>query len=152
MKLQAESGNAFELVVLRYEHPDFTEDRWDANWLVVSGTVTAAGQSWGFVEPCITTFELAELADWLENPRNGALDPTTCAFTEPNLEFSYSGQPEPRLRIRFAHASAPPWLAEPSERAGGLSLEFPLSEQDREAAVAALRHALREWPIRGGAA
>ena len=67
MRLADHSGNEFQLVILGYQHPDVHEDRWDSNWLVVSGTVaTAAGRKWQFSAPCVTTFELEELADWLD--------------------------------------------------------------------------------------
>jgi hypothetical protein len=152
MKLLTGSGIAFELVVLRYEYPDITEDRWDSNWLVVSGKVTTPNESWRFVDACVTTFELADLADWLDSLNNGTPHSAACTFAEPNLEFWYSTLPERLLRIRFAHESAPPSLTESKERAAGVSLEFPLGEIDAEGAVADLRNVLIEFPIRGGAA
>ena len=146
MRLRAASGNSFELLVLRYEFPDVTEDRWDANWLVVSGKITTAENGWRFVHPCVTTFELADLAEWLETLGS---DGDQYAFTEPNLLFTYSTEPAPVLRVRFAHESAPPWVqGEPPD----LTLDFPLDETDVRAAASDLRDALIEYPIRGGAA
>ena len=150
MKLKSDSGNAFELVVLGYEHPDITEDRWDSNWLVVSGKVTAGDQTWRFVEPCVTTFELRGLAEWLE--RLGWHDAPDCTFTEPNLAFSYSPRPDPLIRVRFAHESAPPWLREERERAAGMTLEFPTSKQQAVDLAEEMRNALIDYPERGGAA
>jgi hypothetical protein len=150
MKLKSDAGNSFELAVLGYEHPDITEDRWDSNWLVVSGKVTAGDQSWRFVEPCVTTFELAELAEWLEDL--GWRDAPDCAFTEPNLLFQYSPRPEPVVRIRFAHESAPPWMTQDPERIAGLTLDFPMSKQQAADLAAEVRNALVEYPERGGAA
>jgi hypothetical protein len=151
MKLKSESGNAFELVVLRYEHPDITADRWDANWLVVSGTVIAGDQSWRFVDACVTAFELAELAEWLQAAAAGRA-PREYVFTEPNLAFSYLDGPEPQFRVRFAHESAPPWLTDADARMRGLAVDFAATEANTASAVAELRNALIEFPIRGGAA
>jgi hypothetical protein len=151
MKLHSAAGNTFELVVLRYEHPDVTADRWDANWLVVSGKVTTNGESWRFVDACITTFELAELADWLHS-LGGERIPAGCGFAEPNLEFVYIDASPPLLRVRFACESAPPWLGGPDDRRSGIWLEFDGSEVSRASAIAELRNALIEFPIRGGAA
>jgi hypothetical protein len=151
MKLKSDSGNAFELVVLRYEHPDITADRWDANWLVVSGRVTAGEQSWRFVDACVTTFELAELAEWLQAIGNGRA-PREYSFAEPNLAFSYVDGNGPLLRVRFAHESAPPWLTEPDARVRGLAVDFAATDSDTASAVTELRNALIEFPIRGGAA
>ena len=152
MKLQAESGDAFEFAVLRYEFPDITEDRWDSNWLVVSGHVRSGEQVWQFVEPCVTTFELAELAEWLGALGSGPQRDAEYAFTEPHLKFSYVVDPEPRLRVRFAHKIAPPWLTEFARKALGFHLEFPISEVDAQAVIEDLRRTLIEFPIRGGAA
>jgi hypothetical protein len=152
MKLSSASGNAFELVVVGYEHPDITEGMWESNWLVVSGTVTRDDESWSFVDPCVTTFELADLADWLEKLADGSVDPPQMAFTEPNLEFSYSHLVSPVLRVRFAHDSAPPRIRNSDEAAEGIVLEFPLSELDPRAAAADVRDALMDFPVRGGAA
>jgi hypothetical protein len=152
MKLNSASGNAFELVVVGYENPDITEGLWESNWLVVSGTVALGDESWTFVEPCVTTFELGDLADWLEKLADGAVDPPQIAFTEPNLEFSYSHLVSPVLRVRFAHASAPPRLRYSDEASEGVVLEFPLAELDPRATAADVRDALMDFPVRGGAA
>jgi hypothetical protein len=149
MKLTAPSGNALELVVLGYEHPHLTEDRWDSNWLVINGKVTAGGQSWRFVEPCVTTFELEALAGWLEDIRED--DPDEFTFTEPDLAFFYSPGPPPVLRIRFAAGSAPPWL-EPDDRAAGQTVEFPMSGDEGVRMAEGVRAMLADHPQRGGAA
>jgi hypothetical protein len=152
MKLNSAAGNTFELVVVGYEHPDITEGLWESNWLVVSGAVTRDDESWSFVVPCVTTFELTDLAEWLEKLADGAADPPQIAFTEPNLEFSYSHVVAPVLRVRFAHASAPPRMKYSDEAVEGVVLEFPLAELDPRAAAADVRNALMDFPIRGGAA
>jgi hypothetical protein len=151
MKLKADSGNAFEAVVLGYEHPNVTEDWWDSNWLIVNGKVTTPDTSWRFVEACVTTFELAHLADWLHALGNGSAPQPECGFAEPNLLFSYSRVPAPVLRVRFAHASAPP-ATNDDLRARGTTLEFPLPDVNLEEFVADLRNVLIDYPIRGGAA
>ena len=66
MRITSASGDEFQLVIVRYQFPDVDEDRWESNWLIVNGTVAAAGEKWVFTEPCVTTFELADLADWLD--------------------------------------------------------------------------------------
>jgi hypothetical protein len=148
MKLKSEDGNAFEFHLLRYEHPDVTEDRWDSNWLVVSGKVTAGDRSWLFVEPCVTTFELEELSQWLDDL---ASHPSEAVFAEPNLAFSYMPWPSPVIQVRFAAGSAPPWL-QPEEREQGTTLDFATSAEHARALAAELREALAEFPTRGGAA
>lgn len=152
MRLKADSGNALELVILRYQFPDVHEDRWDSNWLVVSGKVTMDGQSWRFTDPAVTTFELADLADWLRAIALGANTFAEFEFTEPNLAFFLTKQPVPTLRVRFAHESAPPWLTGHEQRMSGVLVDFPLEEADVTVAAKELRDALNDFPIRGGAA
>jgi hypothetical protein len=152
MKLKTASGNAFELVIVGYENPDITEGVWESNWLVVSGEVRTSDESWRFVDSCVTTFELADLAAWLEGLDSGALESPTRTFAEPNLEFSYSPTPDPVLRVRFAHESAPPRLKDTDAKAEGVVMEIRLEELDAQAAAAELRDALIDFPIRGGAA
>ena len=152
MKLRARSGNAFEAVMLGYEHPNVTEDWWDSNWLIVNGKVATPDTSWRFVEPCVTTFELAGLAEWLQAVRDGTPPSPEYAFAEPNLLFSWSPLPAPVLRVRFAHASAPSEGADDLQRARGVTLEFPIAELNVDEIVGDLRNALIDYPIRGGAA
>ena len=152
MKLQGENGNAFELAVLRYEHPDFTEDFWDANWLVVKGSVSATEGSWHFLDPCATTFELAGLARWLDTIASKAFEPSEYMFAEPNLVFSCSNEPQPSVTVRFSHESAPGWIWGAEERIVGVALDFPISPETARQAAAELRIILEEFPIRGGAA
>ena len=152
MKLRARSGNTFEAVMLGYEHPNVTEDWWDSNWLIVNGTVATPESSWRFVEPCVTTFELAGLAEWLQTVRRGMPSSSEYAFAEPNLVFSWSRLPAPVLRVRFSHASAPPECTDVDQRSRGVTLEFPIDELNVDGIVGELRNALIEYPIRGGAA
>jgi hypothetical protein len=152
MKLKARSGNAFEAVMLGYEHPNVTEDWWDSNWLIVNGKAATPQSSWRFVEPCVTTFELAGLADWLQTLRRDAPPSDEYGFAEPNLQFSYSRLPAPTLRVRFAYASAPPDCTDDDQRARGVTLEFPIAELNIDEIVGEVRNAVIEYPIRGGAA
>jgi len=152
MRLKAESGDAFELLLLRYQFPDVHEDRWDSNWLVVSGKASLGGQSWHFSDPAATTFELAELADWLRDVAMRQHTFDEFELTEPNLAFFVANEPVPALRVRFAHESAPPWVTDHAERMSGVFVDFPLADVDLAAAADELRNALNDFPTRGGAA
>ena len=152
MRLQDRSGNAFQLVILSYQHPDVHEDRWDSNWLNVSGIVaTAAGHRWKFSAPCMTTFELAELADWLDDLSGDGRGPTEFAFAEPHVRFAYVPWPKRTLQLILSGEGAPHEMSE-AEKAEGITLEFPLSEADASGLAAQIRDALADFPIRGGAA
>ena len=150
MRITSAAGDEFQLVIVRYQFPDVHEDRWESNWLIVNGTVAAAGEKWVFTEPCVTTFELADLADWLDELVPNGAEPSAFEFTEPNLKFTYV--PSRRaVQLTLAHESAPTSMSE-LERRAGVTVEFPLSGQQTETFAAEIRQALHEYPIRGGAA
>jgi hypothetical protein len=151
MKITSASGDEFQLVIVRYQFPDVHEDRWESNWLVVNGTVAAAGEKWIFTEPCVTTFELADLADWLDELATDGSEPSAFEFTEPNLKFSYVPWPRRAVQLTLAHESAPSSMSD-DERRAGVTVEFPLSVQQTATFAAEIRQALSEYPIRGGAA
>ena len=152
MRLKSQSGDSFELLILRYQFPDVHEDRWDSNWLVLSGKVaTRDGQTWHFTEPAATSFELADLVVWLREVALRENSDDQFEFTEPNLAFSVSSTPAATLRVKFSHDSAPPWLTE-HERFAGVVVDFPLEETDLAVAADELRDALNDFPTRGGAA
>ena len=152
MRLADHSGNEFQLVILSYQHPDVHEDRWDSNWLLVSGTVTtAAGQKWKFSAPCVTTFELAELADWFDELSADGRAPGQFDFTEPHVRFAYVPWPKRTLQLTFTGEGAPPAVSA-HEKEAGVTLEFPLSEADAKDLAGQIRDALADFPTRGGAA
>ena len=151
VRLEDSSGNEFQLVILSYQHPDVHEDRWDSNWLVVNGTVaTAAGQKWRFSAPCVTTFELADLADWLDELSRNGRSPEQFEFAEPDVKFGYVPWPTRTLLLTLSGAGAA--QAPAGEAAEGVTLEFPLSGADASALASQIRDALSDFPIRGGAA
>ncbi|WP_146211287.1 WapI family immunity protein [Quadrisphaera granulorum] len=82
MILRGDDGAEVELRLAGYQFPDATVDddgdEWDANWLLVAGRVrTARGTEWSFVDPALTTWEVAEVADWWERAGRGQVAPAT---------------------------------------------------------------------------
>lgn len=75
------------LNVERYQFPEIVDDEWDSNWLVITGNATLNGKSWQFCDPCLTTFELASLVEWLGQVTSGSNVKKNLFFTEPNLDF-----------------------------------------------------------------
>jgi len=133
VQLTSTDGAAFELRLSGYEYPDLTTPgEPDANWLVVHGQVrTAAGESWTFDEPDLTTWEAQELLDWLHAAAEGRLEPTddpgsemvtsTLMFVEPNLAFSVAAVEDEHTLLRVhlsleAVAGKPGCTAEPRPR------------------------------------
>lgn len=99
---------------------------WDANWLILEGSVTSADRpAWRFTDPCLTTWEAVELSRWLRAVAVGAIAPTpeveTLAFdgsgqegvlelTEPTIAFSLASRDRDDvvLRVHLSLAASPP--------------------------------------------
>lgn len=112
MRLTSSDGASLELRPTRYQFAADPEEPgdWDGNWLEVHGLVrTAAGGSWEFDDPCLTTWEARQLLEWLRAAAAGRVpvseapteDPEgVLAFTEPNLAFSVAARDDESLVVR----------------------------------------------------
>ena len=149
MRLSSPDGIVLELDITGYEFPSIHDDHWDSNWLIVRGRVAHPRGDWSFRQPCLTTFEVGDLARWLEGVANGAPEAKLGYFTEPNLEFEYAALPDPVIEVRVAHECAPPWLEIGDARLDGVVLRFPLAINDPIESAAALRAALEVYHVRG---
>ncbi|WP_432563055.1 WapI family immunity protein [Kineococcus sp. SYSU DK003] len=155
MQLTSTDGALLELRPSGYEHPTLTTPgELDANWLIVHGTVrTAAGESWTFDEPSLTTWEAKELLDWLHAAAEGRLEPTddpgsdlaasTMIFIEPNLAFSVGAVEGDQTLLRVhlsleALAGGPDVMTGPEPNVYGYSIPFRIDQ-------AQLLTAAKQW-------
>ena len=132
------------ITVERYEFPEITNDEWDSNWLIITGHAVLDGKSWSFRHPCLTTFELERLANWLDHVFLGKAENAYCGFTEPNLDFERLSELE--VRIAFSLEALPPWCKRDGDF-GEIGFNIPIN--DRLAVAAnSLRALLNRFPIR----
>lgn len=125
MRLLSADHASVDLSIARYQFPGRKgqgTDDWDANWLQVAGTVVLADRkTWTFEDPCLTTWEAAELGRWLNSVADGSVQPSPfgpgqdeqlLVFTEPNVAFSLQERIANRVRVRvhFSLEALPPWL------------------------------------------
>jgi hypothetical protein len=98
-------GNSwFRLRIVGYQFPEAT-DLDDANWLMINGDCSLAGRQWTFTDPCLETWDVGELASWLEALAVGRNAKPLLEFTEPNLAFQVlEGN---ILRVIFSLESSP---------------------------------------------
>lgn len=129
MRIGSVDGAAVQLEVLGYEFPapagKLTERDWDANWLLVKGTITPGDRrGWSFTDACLTTFEARELADWLRGVALGEIRPAPFDverwgdggllwFTEPALGFSLadSSADQVTIRVHLSSEALPPGVS-----------------------------------------
>lgn len=136
---------SLRISVERYEFPESADDKWDSNWLIIVGNAVLDGKNWSFRDACLTTFEIAGLAAWLELVSSGDNDQKYCAFAEPNLEFEHvSGA---SIRIAFDLETLPPWAKTDDDR-NNIAMDIPI-DAGLLAAAKSLRGLLTEFPIRG---
>lgn len=138
------------LSISGYQFPAAEAEPYDSNWLNVAGKVEHPRGAWSFHDPCLLTYELERLCDWLEDV---AASPHTEHepeyFTEPCLEFSVvrcGGATA--LRAHLSYDPSPPWITCRSERLDGIDLDFPLAINDLRAVSKTLRGYLSRCPQR----
>ncbi|NLG96567.1 MAG: hypothetical protein GX491_04320 [Chloroflexi bacterium] len=141
MKLTAGSSS-FQLTILGYQFPDAEGEQYDANWLIVRVDVESPRGSWTATDPCLLTYEAAQLAEWIEKVAQGEPVQPGMKFLEPALLFRLTN--EGNLRIYFSSFLRPEWAQEGEAP----FLEFPVSQVDLAAAARDLRVQIRRYPQR----
>ena len=66
-QLSDAKGTSLSLTISGYQFPEIENDSHDSNWLNITGKVEHPRGSWTFVDPCMLTYELEGLSDWLES-------------------------------------------------------------------------------------
>ncbi len=135
MRLDGFNGTSVKLMIDGYQFPGAVPAHardWDANWLVITGEVSAThGHDWRFHGCSLTTWEVDELTAWLrsvsrcEVPAADEVPPSAyvvsdwpghatdagwLTFTEPSLSFAVGGYYGlmVHLLVGLGHESAPP--------------------------------------------
>jgi hypothetical protein len=114
---------------------------WDANWLMIAGRVDCDKGSWTFRDPCLTTFELAQLLAWLASlphPTEPIL-----SFTEPLLAFVWDPPRERSLAVRLRGEALP---AQRDRWSTVVELSFAPDPQSLGAFVDELRRQVERFP------
>jgi hypothetical protein len=125
VRLLSADHASVELSVARYQFPGIQgqgDSGWDANWLQVAGAVAMAdGKSWSFEDPCMTTWEAAQLGSWLNAVADGLVPPSPLCtgqdehmlvFVEPVVAFSLQERLGDRVQVRvhLSLEALPQWL------------------------------------------
>jgi len=146
MKLTG-SKTSFELKIVGYQFPDIHKGTYDSNWLVIKvNVIHATVGSWSFQDPCMLTFEVAELVDWLEKCSQNSI-PSNLIFFEPNIRFYLINKNT--LRVYFYAEALPPLVPLESTGEQDFYCDFPISEAILVEASKQLREQLMKFPRRG---
>ena len=130
-----------------YQFPEITDGDHDSNWLVIAGTVSCGGINWSFREPCLLTWELTELAQWLKSLSTGPGATEAPAFTEPNITVSV--EPSGGIVFGFSAECRPNMSGSSPQDFGTKYVRLELSKTAIGVAAAQLHEELLAFPERG---
>ena len=153
MKLVDGQITSFDLDIVGYQFtgedqgvnfPSLTFN--DCNWLMVKGMIMLPNlKSWEFMDPCLNTAELENLADWFSKISSSPI-PRVISFMEPNLKLSFSPLPSPTIKVTLSHESASPWNKRTFP--GFDELTFPTACNDLARIARELHDLAAEFPPR----
>ena len=145
MRLATNTDFAVELRIAGYQFPDNHTAKYDSNWLVIEGRVHHPSGDWTFRDPCLLTYEAAQLADWLEWVAADRAAIPDAAFIEPNLSFKVVTSETGRaLQVAFGAESRPSWASCGEQ----VSAEFPVAGLRLPEAIGEWREQLLQYPQR----
>ncbi len=124
MKLENGDGASFSLEIVRYEYPDTLDHFWDSNWLFVHIQIQISEQALSITDPCLATFEIPLIIDWLQRfAMNGAVK-NGLTFLEPTIQFKCHTDRQGAQSLRVVFQPTPQRSTE--QMKGNILLDFPL--------------------------
>ena len=150
MQLYDANGYALKLTLVGYQFPEMTREPYDSNWLIIETDITTPHRSWQASDPCLLTYEVEQLAQWLEQAANGTPDNRVCHFIEPCLQFElYDHEGGERyLRVVFDLELRPDWQIERTRQRDDTWIDLQVDRQKLLEAAQALREQLARYPQR----
>lgn len=148
MKLQSSPENIFALEIRDYQFPNCANIEYDADWLVVEVRITRSQGSWKKAEPCMLTWELANLAEWFRKLGENEEATSSIEFMEPELRFEAEGR---SLKIFLKYGLIPPWTFLEDDSASGdevFVMEFRLDHLNLESVIRQLDEMVNKFPVR----
>lgn len=149
MILKGQDGTEFELSLISERFENVQDGGHDADYPVISFSVSTRSDSWEETAPCINLYELGTLADWLDAVGGHTPELDAVELLEPNLSFSLDTErgEEVVMRIGFHLENRPEWavIDAPTDEAGAIHLRLA---RDQCATAAG---SLREMIAEGGA-
>ena len=150
MKLTTDN-KSFELKIRSYQFPYIRDDEYDSNWLNIKIKVKGLQKPWEVTNPMLLTFEVKQLAEWLEYLLENKRNETELEFLEPNLKFVKIKKTNDKVHIRiyFELEARPIWAHSNIAGQEDLYLDLILTREGIRKAIADLKNQLKKFPIRG---
>ena len=149
MRLVGPDG-ALELTLVGYQFPHLATVPWDSNWLNVRVRVQHPRGGWTAQDPCLLTYDVAGLADWLEAVVAAREEDPEHGFMEPSLFFRSGTDADGRrfVRVFFELGLRPAWPPFDGAPMEDLFLDFPAEPSQLTEAAQSLRGQLARYPQR----
>src|SRR5436190_1518230 len=101
MLLAGENGTEFELGLIDERMTEIQDGARDDVALVISFRVATADDSWEETAPCLNTFEVTNLLEWLEGVCGDRPDLAEIELLGPELRFKVIGSNGDNVTIRI---------------------------------------------------
>ncbi len=102
MILRGQNGATLELVPTGYEFAERQSEEHDDNWLNITAKASIDGAAWGGTDPCLLTWELQGLCDWLRAQALPGANAHDCLdFLEPELVFEIVSRETESIVLRI---------------------------------------------------
>ncbi len=140
----------FRLTIIGYQFPEMQTEEYDSNWLRIRVDVHHPKESWSATDSSLLTYEVAELASWVDAVARGDFGEMKLGFIEPNMRFSLvpeKGHPK-AIRVTFGYETSPPSLQGTEDAHDGFAVDFPLADLNLPLAAQSLRSQLDRFPQR----
>ena len=137
-------NKSFELIVKSYEYPNHFNnkyDYWDSNWLMINCNIVDGKNTWSFIEPCFTTFEINNLIEWFIKIDTNDYSKTDIMFVEPLIKFEVL---KDNLRLRLSGESKPKWFTSEND----YIIDFMLNDINFKLISEQLRSDSKNFPER----
>ncbi|HEV8384851.1 MAG TPA: hypothetical protein VGQ11_08260 [Candidatus Acidoferrales bacterium] len=151
MRLFGPTGDSFDLEIIGYEFPAEICDLFDSNWLQIQTEVSVGEHVWRGIDPSLLTWEIVELANWLERVADGRPTSPAAEFMEPELRFQLVDRENQTIRLQVCALLAERQLgpAMPRPHKEERCVELECTSEQLVAAAGDLRRQLGLYPPRG---
>jgi hypothetical protein len=152
MELHGPNSDSFEMRVIGYHSAPSSDDR-DSNRLRVYTRASFDGHAWTVIHPILQTWEILELAEWLDALATSSPPKPDLKFLEPNVSVQVERWSEERmlLRVCFERDHRPVWL-EAKSAPGEVFVELECTPEELKEWAADLRQQIEKFPLRGSRA
>jgi hypothetical protein len=139
--------SSFQFEIIGYQFPNADDKEYDGNWLMIKINIINDEFKWSKVDPCLFTWEVQEIADWLYSlANNQKLKTHELRFTEPNLGFAYTKIADEKFRISIyfdAELLPPGW-----DKSKECFIDFELKKTELHNTGKMFENELKRHPVR----